>query len=240
MARRNKSLALMKTAVILLGNIRTWEKCHESFRQKFNNTDVFINTYDAQYMTAPYIQQITNFYDEVILDQQDILNMFIGIDVKGINVENSLRARFKVEQDKLKFKLSFEPHDVTVFYGQYLKLKESLDMIKQYELEHNFRYDYIVKTRFDIVYNDFDLINDNQSILIDTGNVKPNDHFFMCNRDSFEEMVNFMHAEFFNPTCSNSNEIPPHGLLLNGIKHAGLTIIETPIIKHLERQHGTA
>ena len=43
----------MKTAVLLIGNIRDWESCKPSFKQALGDHDIFVSTYDVRYNYHP-------------------------------------------------------------------------------------------------------------------------------------------------------------------------------------------
>jgi hypothetical protein len=48
----------MKTAIILVGNVRTWEECKENFITTFGgDVDIFVSTYNKQYAYHPCVHR---------------------------------------------------------------------------------------------------------------------------------------------------------------------------------------
>jgi hypothetical protein len=74
-------------------------------------------------------------------------------------------------------------------------------------------------------------------IIIDSGNVFPNDCFFMTNRDAAVKIAEFMMEEFFNPKYEDSAERPPHQMFLNAIKHNNLDVDVQKIMNCVVRQN---
>jgi glycosyltransferase involved in cell wall biosynthesis len=227
-----------KTAILLTGNLRTWDLCKENFIKTFGETaDIFICVSDIKYDYAPYIQETYTGYEDSYLTEEDILNSFTGLNIKKILIESKEEELAYIEKEVPKFKLDvsgdFNPPQK---FGNVLKIKKGLSLIEEYENENSIKYDTIIKTRFDAVYNQVVLdINDND-ILIDSGNCFPNDQFLMSSRDSMYDVINFMYDEFYNPVYSDSHTVPPHTLLLNGMNHNKLNIVKKPIINYIHRK----
>jgi len=80
----------MNMAIVLVGNIRTWNSCRNNFISVFGRytPDVFIQTYDRQYAYHPYIQKTLNFYEDTTLDAETIQEMFSGIKVSGLSINS--------------------------------------------------------------------------------------------------------------------------------------------------------
>lgn len=225
----------MKVAVLVIGNFRTWEQCKENFKKTFSflKPDYFMSTYDLQYNYHPYIKGFTQFNEDYVLNKKNILNSFDEFKPKDVSIEKWDIVSSFINEENKKFHESMK--NIDSCYSQYRKLKLSLQMIKNHEERENFKYDYIIKTRFDIIHKSFFPVSDDKEILIDSGNVFPNDCFFMANRDSVFEMSDFMYNEFYKATKEDSGKNPPHGLLLNAINNSNLKIRSEKIMDHVIR-----
>lgn len=225
----------MKIAVVVIGNIRTWEKCKQNFKEIFEplNPDYFFSTYDIKYNYHPYIKGLTSYNEDTILSDKEINDNFSDFDNKIVQIDYWENVQKIINEENKKFHESMKGIDSC--YSQYRKLKKSLELVEKKELENNFNYDYIIKTRYDIIHNKFNLVTDNTEILIDSGNIFPNDCFFMVNRNDAFLMSNYMYDEFYNPIRTNSNVNPPHGLLHNSIKQQNLSIRKERIMDYVIR-----
>lgn len=220
----------MRTAIVLNGFLRTWDKTKQNFIDTFSHldADIFISTYDQQYGYHPYIADTFNAHEEKVLSVEEIHKMFEGLNVKGIIVESGEQADKMVEDDLLRCK---EPMRVKNCYGQSRKLKIISDYVRQYEKDNNFKYDCIIKTRPDLLYKpDINFNINPQDILIDSGNTFPNDWFFMVNREDYYYIVDFLYYEFFNHTVANSSEAMPHRLHKNAFESRNMNIIIRKIV----------
>lgn len=223
----------MKTAIILTGNIRTWAHTKENFKQTFSNlnADIFISTYNLQFGYHPWIKNYIGDFSDNILSDAEIFELFSDINVKQINISdiNYINKIPNTVHDTFK--------NLDNCFWQYIKLLEGINLMKSVEI--GFKYDRIIKTRFDLIYNSIEFKPLNNTIIIDSGNVFPNDCIFMTNRNSFVDICNFMVDEMYNPQYKNSHLNPPHGLLHNAIKHVGLTIDKQKIMNAVIRKNGT-
>lgn len=205
---------MVRVAVLLCGHVRTWDLCKESFTKTFSGCDVFAHTYDVKYEYHPYIHKLLGEPAEEIIVDVDIP------DAKRISVEKQAAIP----------RLHHRMKDFTHGFSQYTKFSKCLDLMRDYENENNFRYDYIVKTRFDLVYQNgnfsdlFADVRDNQ-IIIDASNTYPNDHIIMGCRDVIANIPEFILNEYEDPTSELSWTNPPHGLLEQYIKCKDLNVI---------------
>mgnify|MGYP003343857778 FL=1 len=219
----------MRTAIILTGNLRTWEQCKSSFIEMFDDSyDVFITTYDKVYNYPPFIKEWSSYEDDVIVDCHDVHNMFDGINVKKVIVENDEYVKIICQEEEKKFNQEANwqgsTHEVRQYYPQFRKIKSAFESIKKYEEENGFNYDRIIKTRFDVLYNKQELDIETKQVLVDEGNLFPNDWFFLAERDIFENIINDIVSEFYEAKFMQEGGLPvapPHGLLLNAIKRSG-------------------
>lgn len=230
----------MKTAIILLGHVRTWEKTKDSFVSTFShlNPDVFVSTYDRQYGYHPYIRGLTNYHSDEVLTEDQITNLFSGIsDNIFLDItEAEMMDKFISQQQVL---IHPEMKGIESSMSQFIKMKHAVDNLIEIEKEKNIKYDCIIKTRCDILYEDglnFS-VNDNE-VLVDSCNVFPNDCFIMAKRNSFIEISNFMVDEFYKFTNPTSNQNPPHIMLLNAFNKSSLNIVSKKIMKSVMRING--
>jgi hypothetical protein len=236
---------MKKTAIILNGNIRTWQQTKDSFKKVFAplEPDVYLSTYDMQFSYHPYIQKsVVNDDTDNILTEGQIINMFTDINLKDFMIESSNVVSELNTMDNQKMDPSMKSSDNT--YAQIRKLRLGLNLIKNEEDRFKFRYDYIIKTRCDLIYdpnmeNCWDVIlknADEGNIIVSTGNIFPNDCIYVGQRDDIMKMVDFMYYEFFRPIFKDSNKQPPHGLLANAAKVAQCNINQAHFIDYVLRK----
>jgi hypothetical protein len=239
----------MKTAIIINGHVRTWEKCKSNFIEAFGdlNADLFISVYDKQYGYAKYIQSVQDFYEDNILEIDDVKNMFADLNIKHITVDNSVEMdRFKEEQrDKIKLIFNTEKHGPEIYessFSQNYKLYNIKNNILAYEEANGFKYDRIIKTRTELIFNVEVLkrsinILENNDFLIDAGNIPPNDVAFFTSRDNAINVIDFMYNEFYNPVYPDESVAwPPHSILNSAIVHNNLNIVSRRLVIHVERE----
>lgn len=156
----------MKIAICLSGFIRTWEQSKKSFLVNLvqnNECDLFIHTYNQNYFE--YSAERSDIY----YTDDEIKEMFGGLNVKKIVIEDrnlilpelqSESKKFENFQNyKIRIKESSEDNDNFVNLGirifdQLRKIHLSNELRKNYEKESQIKYDFIVKTRFDVLYVD--------------------------------------------------------------------------------------
>jgi hypothetical protein len=226
----------MKTAIIISGNIRTWELCKTNFIDTFSelDPDIFVSTYNQQYGYHQAVQDKIGDHEDGILTDSQIIDGFDGVKLCGILIEDYdsissvLCNEFSILDKNFK--------DLTNVYPQYRKMEQGIELMCDYETSEIFRYDMVIRTRFDLIYNSIDFKIPQNSILIDSGNVFPNDCFFMTDRDSAINISKFMVDECYNPIYPDSHLHSPHRLFMNSIKHYGKNIITKRIMKHVWRK----
>jgi hypothetical protein len=222
----------MKVALLMVGHVRTWQSCKENFKQVFKDKDfdVFITTYDLKYDYNQGVKTHLNFFEDEILKQKDLSDVFSEFSPKSIEIEDSLKINNLIEEESLKFHNSFknvylDDNQMKPSYGYYRKLKKGLDLIEDYENNNNFKYDKIIKVRTDVIFNYIDF-NFNEDEVLVTGpnddNEYPEDLILMCNRNNMFNIVKFIIGEFYNPVYETSVLVRPHGLLKNAINHLNL------------------
>lgn len=215
----------MRTAIIINGFLRTWSNTYLNFLETFShlNADIFVSTYDRQYGYHPHIINLFNAREEHILTYQYIQDMFEPVKPVLLQIDNAEIIDNAIERElpnihplMREFKNS---------YGQSRKLKIISDAVRNYEEANNFKYDVIIKTRADLIYNsNIDLSMGEKDIIIDSGNKYPNDWFFMVNREDYYYVVDYLYYEFINFTNHTSAEHPPHKLHENAFNSRDLRI----------------
>lgn len=229
----------MKTAIIINGYLRTWKDTKQSFLDTFAkfDADIFVSTYDMQYGYHPHIANLFNTKEDYKFSLDEINDLFSDMDLTGIIVDDA-EVVDKMLVEELK---AVHPNmkEFKNCYGQSRKLKVVSDEVRRFEESNDFRYDYIIKTRADLIYEpnaDFSL--DDKSILIDSGNVFPNDWLFMVNREDYYYVMDYLIFEFFNYTNPSSSEQPPHRLHENAFKSRNLNIEKRKLVKSVLRSTG--
>jgi hypothetical protein len=72
----------------------------------------------------------------------------------------------------------------------FTKLQQALDLTEGYDV--------VIKTRCDLIYNSIDLSNVNDCVIIDKGNVFPNDCVIATTRDNFVKIVDKAIKELYD------------------------------------------
>lgn len=125
----------MKVAVLLCGNMRT---CQETQLRLPPNADVYVATYNLQYNMHPVWKQNTKFYEDFVLNTDDVKNMLLPLvprEIRVLPIDNWSDAR--------QYKVASKYPDI---YSQYctVRLCDSL------RAQSGEQYDVVIKTRPDI------------------------------------------------------------------------------------------
>lgn len=228
---------------MIVGNYRTWNETKPSFLKQFGDIDTFICSYDLRYGYHPRGWGVTDTQDELITEQTWIEGLS-DVNVKLANIEQFSQVDEIIKNELREIKLNI-PENAYQSYGQYRKFKIATEMVQHYENQNNFKYDILVRTRFDLVYQDEPIILDIQENEMgyhhgtSPADALPGDQFFFTSRDNMIKMSDFMFNEFYNPIYEDSHLCPPHGILQNALKHNNITKLVRNSIKHLLRKNGT-
>lgn len=151
----------MKIAICFSGQIRTAIETSENliryFGELYPKCDFFIHTWNVNTDKAGPPNSF-----EIIDD--DTINKLIKIyNPKKIKIEDYIITN-RNEFDNLAYKNGINN---SMFYS----FMHSIKLKKQYELENNFKYDYVIKIRFDLIFNSHRrLINDINMFLYEKEN----------------------------------------------------------------------
>ena len=228
----------MKTAILLTGNTRTWDKCKAEFINSFGhlNPDLYVATYDLQYCYHPAQRHWMGNNEDVILTEDDIKKLYSDLNLIKLSVESIENAEQHYESIKNSIHENFKHEKHT--YLQYRKLKHALEMMCEYEKINGISYDLVIKLRTDVLYHMFDFKIQNTDVIISTGNVYPNDVIIASKRDNIVTMADFILNEMFTPIYADSHLNCPHTLLLRSIEHAKLNIIQKQLMRFVVRLTG--
>jgi hypothetical protein len=200
----------MKTAVLLCGHLRSWDVCKNEFVNRFPDSDVFVHTYNNVMEYHPFIaNQINATNNSVKLTTDDIIKK-IGLNTKCVVVE---------DQDDIKI-----PDDILInndIYSQYRKFKLCDQLRKDHEILNGFKYDLIIKTRFDIEYsvNLCSIINHitrDDKIYISSGPSEyPCDQVFIGN----SKMISWLSENLMDMDGDNKYESPHDWVIYKAGQH---------------------
>jgi hypothetical protein len=146
----------MKSALIINGNLRSFEKCYECFERLIEklDCDIFICISNIKFDLHPYQKNANHFYSDSTLSLEQItstLNICKNMNnkIKKVCLVDKIEEDNKINNFLHKFDNKKDWMGIDIF-KQYYKLNKCVKHIKKYEIENNFKYNYIVKLRFDI------------------------------------------------------------------------------------------
>jgi len=228
----------MRTAILIIGHVRTWSECRDNFIDAFRhlNPDVFVSTYDLKFNYHPAQQGWMAGQSDSYMSDGEIISLFSGINLIGLDVEDIRKVVNEYEFIKSDLNPNFQTEMNT--YLQYKKIKRAIEMLKMVEEQNGYKYDTIIKIRSDIHHNKFEYQIDDKHVIISDGNVFPNDVIFAMSRDNFIKVSDFFVSEFYNPIYSDSHLKAPHNLLLRGFEYIGVDVLEKNLMKYVVRKTG--
>jgi hypothetical protein len=154
----------MKVALIVSGFIRTWEHSKPSLKKLFLkgvDYDLFAHVYRENYFEYSARRSDVSYTDEQIAD------MFKDVNLKKLVIEDREKVRPILEAEtqkyegirnyRIRIKESAEQKDNYVnlgirIYDQLRKNHLCNLLRKEYEQETSTKYDFVVRTRFDVMY----------------------------------------------------------------------------------------
>lgn len=228
----------MKTAILVVGHVRTWSECKNNFIDAFQHLvpDVFVSTYDLQYNYHPAQQKWMMNELDSYLSVNQIQSLFSGVNLIGLDVEsiNEVLTEYQLNRNTIHNNFQDEMHT----YLQCRKIKRAVELMKESEIRQSIKYDAIIKIRADIHHNIFTHDIKDTNVIISDGNVFPNDVIIAASRDNFIKISEFIMSEFFQPTFYDSHLKAPHNLFLRAFEHVGVKIEEKHIMNYVIRKTG--
>jgi hypothetical protein len=150
----------MKTALCISGHMRTYKKTFESLKRNvidILNPDVFIATWDELGFWGGYDHQIGFNNKENKININDIQNTFqpkkIKVDKYEDFDEMFLNRSKNFESNKIWYNEIWYTRPKNAI-SMYHKSNESVLLKQNFEIENDFKYDLVIKTRPDILYHE--------------------------------------------------------------------------------------
>ena len=207
----------MRIALLLSGKFRDGDSCVESIQsyiiQKYN-VDVFIdysfNENDAEYGITDKLVKLYNpiklQYEQYPIELERIIEFAHSYNK---NIESNPDSLFKM----------------------WYSIKRANDLKKQYEIDNGFKYDIVIKSRFDLkILDNINFKKDYNSIFIPIGW----DH-----RDGYNDLFAYGDSDSMNYYCSlydcliqylkEGNVIHPESLLKVHLNKSKIVLVRTPI-----------
>jgi hypothetical protein len=195
----------MKIAIIYSGFIRHFFKLvdnHNDFFfsniEKNNNIDIFFHTWIHNGKKIKTKENRKNWNKNQKINRDLLIDT---LNPKLYIIEDQLELMKKnIFKDKLEKgnTLKMRTNDIPYkhYFFQNYGIFKGLELVLKYEKKYNFKYDFICRIRFDIVFKEKFLFNLNNNIIIrDTGK---GDKFILSNRkimNNFIEFIYFNHIE---------------------------------------------
>lgn len=130
----------MKVALLLPGHIRTYDKTYDNLKKyilDYYDCDIFISTYETFGSKYSHIPDKVNV--NLPIDKDDIINLYKPKDI--IFLEDK-------EENSYYNKL-YKGFNLGMFYS----LQKCNELKIKYEQENNFKYDLVIRSRFDLLIN---------------------------------------------------------------------------------------
>lgn len=225
----------------MTGNIRTFKRTKEGFYrvvkklvEKGYNVDIKFSTYTAQYGYHPYIRDCIGYHEDIILPREIINEIVSSEFIKSIKISD-------INEEEIYSQNVLPEKTRNIFQG-FLMNRRLIDC-----LSLNLDYDCCIRTRFDSVYKDEELLrtieyvtnlnNESKNFYIDCKNVYPNDCVIICKPNILKMMGDSINSEYFNPSCELSISKPPHGFLHNFILVENLNVVARDLCDVERRQN---
>lgn len=234
----------MKIAVLLTGNVRTFNECKSNILSEFSSLkpDYFISTYDTAFQYHPCVKGSLNFNEEYVLPDSEIYNLFNEFSPKRIIIDKESEMNDYFQNERYNFSggmLGCDPSHFLQFY----KIKRGLDQILEYETLLGIEYDIIIRSRLDLIIKNISTINlDNleDSIIVGYNNPEStqsvlNDQLFLSTQKNMIVVVDSILAEFYHQSHVLSATAFPHGVFQAGIELNNLNVKKESIAEALVR-----
>jgi len=197
----------MKIALCISGYLRTFKECYSNILENViydNDYDVFIHTYNKWGHSQSFQSDIDVNKD---IDLDYIKNLK---NLKGLVVDKYDDVKYLFEN-----KIKLPHHDSHRVLSMLYKIYQCNELKKKYEIENNFKYDLVVRTR-----GDFDAWNGASS---DDNSLRYNDQFAIGTSemmDYYSNMYNEVENIMKNNTKSDCET--PEGIVFNHLKNINI------------------
>lgn len=135
-----------KIAICISGYLRTFKECYPSLLENViqdNDCDLFIHTYDTVGNSINHLNPIEYHEDIDMNFLQNIPNLKLIVTEKWDDI------KYKFENIK---KLCPSVTNISRFSVMFYKIYQCNELKKQYEKEHNFKYDLVIRIRGDLFF----------------------------------------------------------------------------------------
>jgi hypothetical protein len=232
----------VKTAVLISGQIRNAKECVDSLRAKVigpYNADVFIDTWTPE---SKIIDHRGNFLTNDA-SADEVLSLFkpkIAI-FEDFNT-SPVFDRFKDHGITNKFaydgSYAYETRVENIFY-MYYKIWRCFQTIVHYENMNGFKYDAIIRMRFDLMFDDFQVID-----------VQPNTIYIpegFNHRGGYNDLLSLGSREVMEKICLLCTKLVeyanggigfhPESVLRKHIENNGISVVRFPVKYRLRGEY---
>jgi hypothetical protein len=202
---------MTKLALCFSGDTRTYNICFESIKTNLLDRfdcDVFISTYETSDEIKNNIINLYNPKKIIFHNKNDITkivsdysNSLVNIKLNPISVFNEQKVCKVINSNNPEdYFFNYDKYEKRFIYGkfsynalcQFFGIYDVSKLCKEYMLNHDINYDYILRIRFDDKFYSEFVLNELQEneILINliqhySDSIKLQDHFFMCKSETF-------------------------------------------------------
>jgi hypothetical protein len=136
---------MKRIAVCLSGHVRNWEVAFDNQKKFWSscfisdlNEDIIIDYFFHTWDESTERKTRNSNFETRILKAEEIQRLIDAFNPKRYIIDSKKCNSFKYDNLQL-----------SIFYGFY----QSVKLKREYEIEHNFEYDIVIKSRFDIVFH---------------------------------------------------------------------------------------
>jgi hypothetical protein len=216
---------MKRVAVCLSGQIRTWKKVINTWDKIVNSdvqVDYFIHMWNE---TSVPVEGLTHRQIELIKLNQSEIDTVI----------NTIRpVKFSIDSQEDYKKTLIDDGYYNPYECQYYSMFKSCELKTKYEQENGFIYDVVVKSRFDLFFNQDIIKNTNiqpntiyaYSPTYDENNVldRVADIFFYSDSKTANKLSNYLHVVNDLPEYYRDWSIPPEFAWFYHLKNSNIDI----------------
>lgn len=213
----------MRVALCLSGQMRNFEDYYQSLFDKIinvYNTDVFLHTWKVK---SSKEEMCLNIFKPklYLIDYFDYKNVINNNDIILLNEEILNKKNFdnKNRDNKWIPELCGTPENI---YGMFYSMNKCNELKKKYEIENNFRYDLVFRTRMDLFFkDDFNFNIEDEIILPENKGFYGDDHFAYGKSDLIDkyQVYNYINMYINDNVALHPETLIKHHLKINNIKN---------------------